>query len=124
MSVLAASILGLLLYTAALLPVVWAATQRAGRDLMAVYSAAILLLCFYQTGFLEPSPIRPSDATLGAVGPTQQEQCKQVVELMRRLGLSIDRSDATAPKLVGRGADSVPPEVRNVLIGCATNSAQ
>jgi|GEM_PF-5171626 len=122
MSPLLANAVGLSLYAAALLPLIAAAFSTSGRKIMFVYTAALVGLVAAQTGIFHRSALTRTDVTVRALAPTNEEQCKQILDLMRQSGLSFDLTDLSAPRIVGNNADRIPPEVHDSLLACAEQS--
>ena len=124
MSSLMASLLALVLYAVVVMPLGWAASSRHARSVGMVYAGCVVAFAFWQTGILGGSSLTLTDAVVPAVAQTQEAQCTQVLELLRETGITVDRSDAAAPKLVGTGADRLPPEVRDFVLSCTAMPAE
>ena len=117
MSPVAASAIGLALYAALLLPLAW--SGRAPRLVATLYGAIVIAIGFYQTGFLQRSSLASTSRMVVASAPLDGAECRKIVELMKESGFTVDRSDPAQPKLVGAGADEIPPQVRDILMECS-----
>jgi hypothetical protein len=123
MSSLVATTLGLALYAAALLPVIWAAFGSRVRPAIAVYATFLLALAVYHTGIFQRSSLAPADMDVRAAASTNDTQCRQILDLARESGLGVDRTDPGAPRITGAGADQLPAEIRDVLLDCFERQA-
>lgn len=119
MSPALANTLGVTVYAVSLSPLVAAAFSVSVRKIMLVYVAALIGLIAVQTGIFHGSSLASTNIVVRVRASANDEQCEQIWDLMRQSGLSIDRSDLAAPRIVGNGADQIPPEVRDALLACA-----
>lgn len=119
MSPLLATIIGIALYAVVLLPLVGAVLWGRAPRLLVVYGSFLAVVAVFNTGIFQRGSLAPTDTIVRAAGPAEEAQCQQILELMRESGLTVDRSDPSAPKLTGRGANQLPPELRDVLLQCA-----
>jgi hypothetical protein len=123
MSSVFASIVGLAVYIVVLLPLLAIAVSRGGkRKFGTAFIALILAVAAFQTGILQRSWLAPTDMAVQAAARVQTDQCGEIVDLMRKSGLTIDRSDPSSPKLAGSDADQIPAEVAEILIRCHDTS--
>jgi hypothetical protein len=120
MSSALATTIGIALYVAVLLPVAAAAVMsNISSRIIGVYAVFLMGLAGYHTGIFQRGSLTPTDMIVRSATSTDEAQCKKVVELMRESGLEVDRSDPATPRIIGTGADQIPPEVRDILLACS-----
>jgi len=118
MSSSAASILALVLYALAIAPLAWISISGGNRAWAAGYVGLILALAIYHTGVLQSGSLARTDSPVRVLGAVDDQKCRQVQDLMERSNLRVDRSNGDSPRVVGQGADQIPPEVADILIAC------
>jgi len=99
------------------MPLAW--SGRAPRLVAIVYGTIVIGVGFYQTGFLQRSSLASTSRMVVATAPLEDAECRKITELLKESGLTVDRSDPAQPKLIGTGADEIPPQVRDILAECS-----
>lgn len=119
MSATTSTILVLMLFAVVLAPLALVGTRHASGKFSIAYVAGLVVIAFCGTGLFMPGNLASIEAAPVAIGANQATQCARVLQLIGESGVTVDRTDPSSPKLIGRGIESLPQEVRDVIIACA-----
>lgn len=123
MSSLVAIAIALVLCGAALVPMAWALRGGGARIAIGSYTAAILAMAVYQTGFFERYNLTPTSGIVVAPTSVADGRCVEIRRVVREAGLSLDTSDPQQPRIVGPTSEQIPESISEVIIKCLTSGA-
>src|SRR5688572_22868438 len=99
MSLSAASMVALVLYALALAPLAWLSTSHGKRTVAAGYMGFVVIVAIYQTGIFHSASLAPTNSVVQVLAPADEEKCRQIMDLLERSSLRVDRSDPDSPKI-------------------------
>lgn len=117
MPAVVASAIALALYAITATPLAFIAFARQAGRLALVYAAIVAVVVIYNTGLFSRAGLTRTDMVIPILSSGNDEQCRQVRELLQQAGMQVDRS-SSPPTIVGKRANEIPAQLRDVLLKC------